>query len=607
MAIEWQTFRNLTSFPPAFAADLYLLWAIRYGIYKDQAKPHKQEADTRMVRGMCSLRQRNKWIAVAALLWCAAAGAGSLFGIPFTMIPAGSPVLDDIRFLVRESGSSFRSFTPPLSRDEALQILDGIDAESLSEGAREAYDRAYAALSPALLYAEGYFGLEAHAILAPEVHFRTNPAIPFAKRDSESPMALSLPLAMYFADTVELTITPSFSSDPMFYGEAGSHWGTNVPYEAKRFDMNMPLRAFIAAGGAWWNAQLGRERVSYGLGHTGNLALNATPDFYDFARLSLFSPNFKYSAFISQMPMNTKGILSGDRKAAAEAAGETLFSTTQRYLYLHRIDARLFHRLSLGLGEALMVGNSAPELRYCTPLIVLHNFWPWRDYPGWGASDGYMTGSLFSFDVDWAIIPSLALYGQFVLNEFATPYERNNFPAESQRPNGLGYLAGIEYARSFNSWKALFYGEFVYADPYLYTLSSPFGSYIWMRRPSEIGSKDLRYSWIGHPEGRDMMLFALGAGFSKTDLALSADISFVSRGEHAILWDWAQDEKALGESTPSGTPERQLSAGLGATWQPFAHLSLSGYVGGVFVFDAGHQAGANESGLEMYFSAALSY
>jgi hypothetical protein len=369
--------------------------------------------------------------------------------------------------------------------------------------------------------------------------------------------------------------------------------------------MNMPLRAFVAAGGSWWNVQLGREKVSYGLGHTGNLAISATPDFYDFARLSLFSPNFKYSAFVSQMPLDTSELLP-----EGFSAGNKLSHTTQRYLYHHRIDARFFKKLSLGISEALMVGNSAPELRYMSPLIIFHNAWPWRDYDEWNPSkpdkESYMTGSLFSLDVDWAVIPSLAVYGQFVLNEFSTPYELENYP-DNQPPNGLGYLAGVEYTHVFNQWKALFYGEFVYTDPYLYTLSSPFASYVWMRRLSELGAKPLRYKWVGHPEGRDMALFALGAVVSKTDLLLSADISFINRGEHGIQWDWAQDSEALDARTPTGIVERQLSAGLGAVWKPLAHLSLSGHIGGALLLNAAHQRGVNQSGLELYFSTTLSY
>jgi hypothetical protein len=232
-----------------------------------------------------------------------------------------------------------------------------------------------------------------------------------------------------------------------------------------------------------------------------------------------------------------------------------------------------------------------------------------------------MVGSELSLDLDWAVFPGFAVYGQFVMNEFSTPYEFKNWP-DLQPPNGLGFLGGIDYACSLDSWRALFYGEAVYTDPYLYTLSSPFSSYVWMRRLSDLTAKDLRYAWIGHPEGRDMTLFAAGADFSTTGLALSVDVAFISRGLHTIAWDWEQSPEAGQERTPTGTAEHRLNAGVGAVWRPFyranaqvnagafaqlANISLSGYIGSVMIWNAGHQNGRSESGLEMMFSIAFTY
>ncbi|MDR1957424.1 MAG: capsule assembly Wzi family protein [Treponema sp.] len=529
---------------------------------------------------------------------------------PFILISPGDPLLEDLRFLVRESGTSFRSFTPPLSRDEVLQILDDVDAVQLSAPAREVYRRVYDAVKPVLVdtpqvyptiaYTAGAFALQVQGVLAPEIHIRTNPSIPFTKRDAESPPFMAAPITLFFDDFLQLAVEPLVTSDPSFYEEAGSAWGTNVPYTMSRFDMNMPLRGFIAAGGAWWNFQLGRDKVSYGTAHTGNLAFSDTPDYYDFARLSVFSTHFKYSLLVSQLPLDTSELLA----AGASVPEQSLEHTTQRHLYLHRIDARFFHTVSLGFSEGIMVGNAPLELRFLNPFVMFHSFYAWRDYDKWGAS-GDTIGSLFSCDIDWAALPSLAVYGQLVMNEFAMAMELEGNP--NQPPNGLGYLAGIEYTHTFTEWRAAFYGEFVYTDPYLYTLSSPFGSFIWMRRLSDIGSKDIRYLWIGHPAGRDTLLFALGSVVSKGNLVLSADISFINRGEHTIRWDWEQTQEARNERTPSGIAERQLLIGVGTTWKPLPRLALSGYLGSVMVFDANHVKGTNAYGGEMSFSVRLTY
>jgi hypothetical protein len=537
---------------------------------------------------------------------------GILSALPLTVISAGDPLLEDIRFLVRKSGSSFRSFTPPLSRDEVLQILDDINETGLSGPDQEVYRRIYDALTPSMLYGDERFSLGFQVVAAPEIHIRTNNAIDFSRRDTAAPHMLSFPVTLYFADTAQIFFEPLITSDPTYYTRDNSYWGTNVTYNPEQFDMNMPLRTFIAAGGHWWNFQLGRDRISYGAGHTGNLAVSDTPDYYDFARLSLFSPHFKYSLLVSQMPLSAQPLLANPAEYPDMDKKETI---TQRYFYLHRVDIRLFQKISLGISEGLMVGDSPLELRFVNPLILFHSFFSWLDYDQWdrnsnGKADeegqGDMTGSLFALDMDWAVFPSLAVYGQFMMNEFATSYERESW-AEIQPPNGLGYLAGIEYTHQFTDWRAVFYGEFVYTDPYLYTLSSPYASFIWMRRLADISAKDLRYSWIGHPAGRDTMLFALGARFTGETLGFSADISYSSTGEHTIRWDWKRGAPYNKENTPSGRAEHTLTAGVQTDWAPLSFLVLSGYIGGNAVFDAGHQGGTNEYGLEMVFSAAFRY
>jgi hypothetical protein len=237
--------------------------------------------------------------------------------------------------------------------------------------------------------------------------------------------------------------------------------------------------------------------------------------------------------------------------------------------------------------------------------MLFHSFFSWKDYDTWG-TNGDLNGSLFSLDVEWAIMPSLALYGQLVMNEFSTPYELERWP-ESQAPNGLGYLAGLEYTHTFDHWGTLFYGEFVYTDPYLYVLSSPFGSFYWMRRLSDLTSKARRYTWIGHPEGRDSLLFSLGASANKENISLSSELSFIRKGEHTLVWDWSKGAGFNDQSTPSGTAENKFIATVGAGWKPLPVLSLSAQVSGIFVFNADHIEGQQKIGMETILSAVFTY
>jgi hypothetical protein len=478
-----------------------------------------------------------------------------------------------------------------------LSILDEIDPAGLSAPALEAYDRIVEALKPRLLASDGALGVSAALTAAPTVRVRTNTDLPFTREYAETPPFLSLPAALFFSDMIQLTLDPMATRDPVFYNTAG-FWGEhNIPYEDKHFDMNMPLRSFIAAGSPWWNFQFGRDKLSFGAGHTGNMAVSATPDYYDFARLSLFSPNLKYSLLISQMPLVTESLLA---PGTADPGDTALEGTTQRYLYLHRLDMRFFGKFSLGVGEGLMVGNSPPEPRFLSPLVIFHSFFAWRDYEKWGRGD--MVGSLLSLDLEWALLPSLTFYGQGVMNEFALPSEQVHIDTLS--PRGLGFLAGLEYAGVFGKWRALFYGEFVYTDPYLYTLSSPFASFIWMRRLMDMGEKAPRFRWIGHPAGRDALLFSLGSVLSGPGITLLPELRVSLRGDHTIQWDWNKGKPFIDERTPSGAGERTYMAGLEAVWPARSWLSLSGYVRAVAVL-RGDEKNDPQGGMEFGFTVTV--
>jgi hypothetical protein len=219
-----------------------------------------------------------------------------------------------------------------------------------------------------------------------------------------------------------------------------------------------------------------------------------------------------------------------------------------------------------------------------------------------------MIVSLFSLDIEWAFLPHWALYGQIVMNEFSTPYEKNIAP--DQPPSGMGYLLGAEYVFSVSDWSLSCYAELVYTDPFLYTLSSPFASMIWMRRSSDLGSKDLRYAWFGHGEGRDMFLAALGVSAATEKLFLSLDLSLKLQGAHAQAgqhgaWDWNKEQNS--QQSPSGNFETSTRLLFGVGYKVLPSLTLSGHFGGTAVFDAGHTKGAREYGIEAGLKAAYYY
>ncbi|MCL2442174.1 MAG: capsule assembly Wzi family protein [Treponema sp.] len=525
----------------------------------------------------------------------------NLYANPFDMILTGDPVLDDLRYLSIESGKTFLSFTPPLAPGEIRNFLDSIDESTLSDPAREIYYRLLNRLTlkaPFLSLSDNIFSgfLNINAEL--EGRLSVNPDISWHPDNSLYAPLLSFSLKLFFTDFLQLYIEPKIAVKP----RDGGIGFTNIPLDQS--SQYWPLRSFISMGGSWWNFHLGRDHLYWGTAHTGSLSFSNNSIYYDFARVSFFSPTIKYSLIVNQMPLNLDhesniqliknpeewDILPEDKR------------TTNRYFYLHRIDINLFNKVSIGIMEGVLVGNSPLEIRFLNPLMLFHSLYSWEDYIEWKpALDknvyGSLVGSFFSVEINYNIIKRLSVYGQFVMNEIALPSE---LKAGLQPPNGLGYMAGINYTFTFNKWLSIFYLEFFYTDPYLYILSSPFSSFI---------HQNWDYYLIGH--SRDTISFSLGSDFFYNDtLKLTGNFSWIISGEKnkdGLLWDWEKSYTAFNERTPTGTAENKFVLSACALWKPYSFLTLKANITGIISLNNNYIPGEIQTGAQTQFSISFNY
>ncbi|MCL2764392.1 MAG: capsule assembly Wzi family protein [Treponema sp.] len=531
--------------------------------------------------------------------------AVNVFPAPYDMIPAGDPVLEDLLFLSLESGNPILSFTPPLSPHEIKIFLDSLDTDSLSASARNAYDRIEKRINPQtrINLKSDYFLFTLNINSTLETRTRFNSDISWFPQYPDIPSLVALPLNFYFSDSLQLYIEPALIMDPFSYANAGC-FAHNVPMDMQDLDQTVPLRAFIALGNSWWNIQLGRDRLSFGTGQSGNLAISDNPQFHEFARLSFFSKYFKYSMLVSQMPLE----LNEDIVNYLEA--DSLRQTTQRYFYYHRIDFSIKNILTVSLSEGVMAGNTPLEIRYLNPTIIFHSLYSFWNYPKWDGSGGYpndgtgdMNGSLFSFEINWNVIKSLAVYGQFVMNQISTPYKEQQFG--DQPPNGFGYLVGSRYSHSLGRWGCIYHLEFAYTDPYLHMNPSPFASHIHMRYLG-VHPGRLQYSFMGYP--RDRILTTAGASiFNNDTLLLTGEFTWISQGEHTIKWDWEKTEDSFKASTPTGIAENRYILSLGAKWKINSFFTCKSSVTGIFSVNNAHKTGMNIAGGQLMASISFQY
>jgi len=518
------------------------------------------------------------------------------------MIAVGDPVLDDLIYLSLESGKPVLSFTPPFTPHEITRFLDTIDPFELSPTAFEAYNRIKSRLnlqSPISISGDHFlFTLDIHSTI--EAKLRFNNKIDWYPQNSSVPPLLALPIRLYFSDFIQLYIEPILAMDPGYY-RSKDIFTHNITYDMSNIEQTLPLRAYIAMGNSWFNFQLGRDKLSFGTAHLGNLAISDIPEYHEFARVSFFTDFFKYSLLISQMPLDITGIYDSGSIAPS------FYRTTQRYLYLHRIDFTPIKSLSISVSEGIMAGNSALEIRYLNPMMIFHSLYSFWNYDKWNGGTnhpegaGDMNGSIFSLEINWNIIQSFSVYAQFIMNQIATDYKIEQWGVQT---SGLGYLAGARHSRTFGDWGAVFHLELIYTDPYLYLNPSPFASLIHMRYLG-INPDRFEYSYIGYK--RDCIATTLGASFFNEDnLLLTGEFTWLVLGEHyKMFWDWENSIEAYYKSTPSGIPQNLFILALGVKWNINSNFTLRSNISGILSVNNGNERGSNEFGGQA--SVSLSY
>jgi len=529
--------------------------------------------------------------------------AAGLSASPYDMILTGDPVIEDIRFLSLETGNPVLSFTPPFAPHEIKNFLNRIDPDTLSLPAKEAYNRIRERLSPStplsLLWENFALFFNIDATVEGRVRFNTD--MDWHPFNSKIPSLLSVPLRLFFSDSLMLYVDPAIGLDPHDYYPDGNFSNNIVFLPGNDIHGNSPFRTFVAAGGPWWNFQLGRDRLSFGTGISGNLGIADNPPFYEFARLSFFSDQVKYSLVVIQSPLR----LTEEFYPALDPNGDYLQHTTQRYFYQSRIDFSLFNKVNISLQEGVMVGNSALELRYLNPLMIFHNAMMWRDYDDWPANEehqGFMLGSFFTAELNWSIIKSLSFYAQFAMTELSIGPELEE--GREEPPNGVGVMGGLQFSRSIGNWGAVFYLECIYTSPFLYMLASPYASLIFMHHNGFVHSENYYY-FFGY--NRDTFALTLGTKmFNGGNLTINGELSWVSQGERGgfpIVWDWTKKDQS---ASPSGTPQNNFILSVGASWKLFPFLTLNGNVTGIYSQNYNHN-GSDITGGQVSLSVNFHY
>ena len=409
------------------------------------------------------------------------------------IFPVDSAVYRAMKELYISQGYALLSTTGPWSAAELELMLSRIDISALDDAEEKIYRFVEAEITGSPRFVTGdYFGFGIEGNIDGELYLHTN------KNDYRNPDEyglklrrmygdlniptpfFSLPFETWIAENVygymsldlstvrnahSLTI-PVTSPDGSFisgYDYNASPLMHNIPFVYPNafsdFSMNFPFRAFGSIGGSWWNISIGRDKMSWGPGETGNFIIGDQFPYHNSVRVTFFTDAFKYTFSMSAF-IHPENYMYYDETQNKWWYSPAYFQNNPReglrMFISHRLEWRIFNKINMALTEAIMYqnDNGGFDPLVLSPTAIFHNF--------------YIRGnanSLLSLEIDWAVAKHWNLYGQVVLDQLQMVGEYSSAPSE---PSALGYMVGTKY--SYPMGNGVLYGsaEFVYTDPFLY-------------------------------------------------------------------------------------------------------------------------------------------
>lgn len=538
-----------------------------------------------------------------------------LFGASQRIIDLDSPVYRNLSHLYLLQNKALPSTAWPYNDDEALRLLSALDRKALSSAAERALYRAVEEELESARTQRGNLGYRISASLTLEGYLHTNVDDFNAEHDWTLGYGKRRPLGVLTFETWPLSSFYSYFALPVMnnFGVVspnsttpnqlpntlyGKHaFTTNVimlgPNKIENIDLNFPYRAFVSLGGDHWNIQVGRERISWGAGKSGNFMVSDNLPYQQMGRFTTYFDTFKYTLLasffahpqINDYPLPNLG-----------ANQQDLLGDGMKLFLAHRVEVRLLEqRLALAISESMMYQSATGsiDLRFINPVGFYHN--------------QYIRGnsnSMLSFEADYTVARGINAYVQVGVDEITFGEEKA--PEANAKPDAFAYMAGVQAVIPLGGGILTLALEGAYTDPFLYLreryepTSQQFGvGYDVIIRVLSRSMENLRY-WQGYPYGGDAITAYLTAGWELAHkLSIKGDLLFLAHGVlgYDSLWRLYSGSEAL-VTTPTTqnpfdpTEQGEVSYTLLPTasvhWQITAPLSAMVHIALPMVWNKGN-------------------
>lgn len=434
----------------------------------------------------------------------------------------GGRTKNHLNYLLDRMSSSYSN------SDDFIQNLEESIRDELNESARFDIEDGIASID---LYLE--YGLEAYVhsnITTFTVDNLWNPR--WVDRLPIISIPVSFAINNRFAGQVEFLIKQKLLDSPSERTIYSSHFFTNHSIEEfVELDFTWPYKAVATTGGNLWSLTLGRDRLTFGLGKTGNLLISDHLPYHEFIQFKTWFGNFEFTTAVLGFP------------SPAEIAGDQSLQKIKA-LILHRFDWRVFSKWHIAITESMMYQDHVLDFRFLNPMMIYHQYFM-----------ANRSNSLAVIETWLTPIKGLSIYGQFALDDVRVLSESEAIP------NAFGWLINSEYALSTQLGIFNFWVEYVHTDPYLYMRDGIDFVVAFKTLTPSSGSLYVQ-NYLGYPQGGDTNVYSFGMEWDSLDFyRLYANFAYITRGE--VDFNSPFPPPNSGAKTPTGIPQITLRASLG--------------------------------------------
>lgn len=521
--------------------------------------------------------------------------------------------------LYAAQGYARPSTTGPWSGAELQLMLNRIDPDALDPVHQTIFDRLLKSLTrqPSMLTDEG-LGMEYTPVLNYEFFIHTNTDSFTSRDDFSYGSQMQKP---FFACDVQWWLTNRFTVHAVFDLKNNKDTNTalgattaahNVPgfqnftFSTKDMDTNFPDVAYGAFGNEHWSVQFGKDRLSWGGGTTGNLLISDNLTYHNFARVTSFYENFKFTWLVDFFP-HAKNYTGVDETTI----GQNDPVDGLRFFQAHRYEVELFDRkVRAYLTEGIMYQSqdNFVDLSILNPFAVYHNYF-----------NRAQCNSIMTLEMDYAPARNWNIYGQFVLDDLRF------FTEPIENPNACGYMAGLYHENTLNH--GIFYQnlEGVYTDSFTY-LRDKCDFIVAIRRFGEgaTAPSSVYYdrTYLGYTYGGDTITGKLTLGWKQPRVnnagswGVEGSFLYLCHGTFDTETKWTKvNESNYKEfSTPSTrNPDNSrtgvrttLDTGLSAWWYPQETTRLYTQIDAVQIWNEDY-AGNDAFDLQLVLGAKHSF